>query len=200
MHQHDLILMRHGETEWNRARRMQGQLNSPLTEKGEAQARHLRALLEGFDLSGWDLHCSPSGRALCTAGLALGDRHQPIRSDDRLMEIDVGEWSGLLADEVRALRPDLFADAGAGRFTWYDAAPGGEGYAGLEARCRAFLADLRGPTLCVTHGITLRMLRSLALAGDASRLTEGDFVRQGVLWRIRNGISQEISEAGQLGA
>lgn len=190
---HDILLMRHGETVWNREGRMQGHLNSGLTDKGMAQAHALAELLAERDLSGWRLVSSPSGRALCTAGIALGSQAEPIRTDDRLMEIDIGEWSGRLHPDLRAEHPELFTEA-AGRFAWYDAAPGGEGFAGLRARCEAFLDEMTGPTVVVTHGITLRMLRSLVLAGDDSLLAAEGRIRQGVIYAISDKTCTEIEK------
>lgn len=186
-----IYLMRHGETEWNRVRRMQGRLNSALTDRGQAQARALGALMDGVHAPIW---CSASGRAVQTAALAFGDRHEPITTDPRLMEIDIGAFSGRLLSEVQAERPDLFESHD---LSWYDHAPGGEGFAGLETRCRSFLADLSGPAIVVTHGITLRMLRSLLMHGDDRTLEQGDRVAQGVIWRFDGALTRiEMSDTG----
>lgn len=188
---HDLLLMRHGQSEWNLAGRMQGRLNSPLTELGQQQARHLAQLLDRLDLSGRTLHCSPQGRALATAGLALGGATAPIRSDDRLMEIDIGAWSGQLFDDIRAAHPQHFG--GENRLAWYDAAPGGEGFAGLAARCRSFLEDLSGPAVVVTHGVTLHMLRSLAICGSSVQLAAHGPCKQGVIYHVSEKTSTLIA-------
>lgn len=189
-----LYLARHGQTEWNSQGRMQGHLNSPLTERGRAEAQRLGALLARLPLTEMQIRVSPQGRVLETAGLALADRNCALQSDARLMEIDIGEWSGLLRDELRSLRPDLFTDDPATHMAWYDAAPKGEGFAGLETRCRALLNELTGPTLLLTHGIALRMLRSLAAAGDSSRFGEGQAVKQGVLYLVEDGQIHEIDD------
>ena len=68
----------------------------------------------------------------------------------------------------------------------YRQAPDGEGFAALEARCRAFLAELAGPAVLVTHGLTSRMLRSLIVGQDALSITEAGG-GQGVVWHVRNG-------------
>lgn len=153
----DLYLMRHGQTEWNAQGRMQGRLDSPLTPLGVAQARRQAWLLR--DLSGIARYASPAGRAQQTARVVFGNAGYD--SDARLDEIDIGAFAGRLGADLRAEHPELFApDAG---LSWYDHAPGGEHFAGLRARVRAFLADLPGPALIVTHGITLRMLRTEAM-------------------------------------
>jgi len=161
MFPHELLILRHGQTEWNAVDRMQGRLNSPLTALGREQAARQGALLAGLDLTGWAAFVSPQGRAVQTAGIALAGHVDMMRTDDRLCEIDVGDWNGKLRADVMAARPELFD--GEEGLDWYDHAPGGEGYARLEARCAAFLSDLSGPSIIVAHGITSRMLRCLAL-------------------------------------
>lgn len=200
MYAHDLILARHGQTEWNAIQRMQGRLNAPLTAQGRAEAARLGRILAPLDLARYDVRISPQGRVVQTAAIALGHAHVPLRSDDRLMEIDVGDWSGRDLHDLRAEAPDLFTDDPARRFEWYEAAPGGEGFTGLEARIRDLMADLRGPALLITHGIALRMIRSFALAGDASLFGHGGPVRQGVAYLCRGGQLEEIDDPAQLTA
>lgn len=200
MFAHDLILARHGQTEWNATSRMQGRMNAPLTAQGRRDAEALGALLAPLDLDAYDLRISPQGRVVQTAAIALGHRHKPLRSDDRLMEIDIGAWSGQLLDTVRAERPDLFTDDPAKRFRWYEEAPGGEGVPALEARCRSLLEDLTGPAILLTHGIALRMLRSLALRGDSSLFGMDGRTRQGIAYMCRRGQLFEIEQAGDFPA
>lgn len=171
----DLYLMRHGETAWNLEGRLQGRGDSPLTARGRQQAAWLGDLTRG--VAGARLS-SPLGRADQTARLAFG---AAVPHDPRLAEICVGHWSGALEHDLRRAHPDLFAG---GPLDWYDRSPGGEGLAALRARCRAFLDDLTGPTLVVTHGITLRMLRLLVL--DLPDLACGT-VRQGGVHVLRGG-------------
>jgi len=102
-----LVLLRHGETDWNAARRIQGQLNSELNETGLAQAAAVAATLAALDPSVlWtsDLH-----RALRTAevvGEACGLTPVP---DERLREYALGSLEGLTHDEYFAQDPDGFA-------------------------------------------------------------------------------------------
>src|SRR4051794_24612515 len=97
-----VLLVRHGETEWNRARRYQGWLDSPLSPEGIAQAeaigRLLRRLPQAADA---DIVASPLGRARHTAEIiaeCLSDDRsyrRPVRFDERLREISLGSWDGL---------------------------------------------------------------------------------------------------------
>ncbi len=176
----ELYICRHGETEWNAADRMQGWLNSPLTMKGEMQAARQGEILRSRDLTGFTCLSSPSGRAFQTAGIALGPLVDEIRTDDRLREIGVGDWSGLY-------RKDLPLPEGEDPYIQqYEMAPGGEGFDGLRARVEGFLADLQEPSVIFTHGITSRMMRSLLVGQEA--LTVGTAQGgQGVVWHVKDG-------------
>ncbi len=161
----DLWILRHGETEWNAAGRMQGHMDSPLTERGRAQAARQRALLADLDFDAVDVWMSPLGRAVQTAAIALGGRARVLRSDDRLMEIGVGAWQGQARSELTLSQDQdgLF---------YYDSAPGGEGFPALQARCKAFLDGLERPAVLVTHGITSRMLRLVAMGEGIDKLSD----------------------------
>lgn len=185
----ELYILRHGETRWNAENRMQGGLNSPLTDKGCGQAAQQAALLAAQDLTGFVAYSSPQGRAFETAGIAVA-RHIPmIHTDDRLREIGVGEWQGRLRAELMIDGPRN--DSPDGPIAMYEQAPGGEGFARLEARCRAFLDDLTGPAVLVTHGITSRMLRTIILGlgrPGLGQLPGG----QGVVFHLKDGTQKQL--------
>ena len=185
-----IYVMRHGETVWNADGRFQGALNSPLTERGRAQARQLADVLASLDLDGFDVRVSPQGRAFETAAIALAHQVPFLRTDDRLREIEVGDWSGRRRSEVSAAGLTL-EDTPDGPLALYEHAPGGEGFARLRARCTAFLDSLTAPTLCVTHGITSRMLRTVALGRSSATL--GDLPGgQGVVYVVENGAHRQL--------
>lgn len=179
----EVYILRHGETVWNSENRMQGELNSPLTVKGAAQAAKQGEILQACDLRGFAMICSPQGRALQTAGIALGPIANDITTDDRLREIGVGDWSGLCRDTLpMGTGPDAM-------MAQYEAAPNGEGFAALQARVAAFLADLKGPAVLVTHGITSRVLRQL-LAGDAAIVSTSIHGGQGCVYHLKDGVQK----------
>ena len=185
----DLLILRHGETEWNREGRIQGEMDSPLTDRGRAQAAAQGRLMADRDLSGWAMWSSPQRRARTTAEIALPGHHVLI--DPRLSEIAMGEWTGARRAEIAQQHPHLFDHDT--DLTWYDSAPGGEGLEALYARTGAFLATLRGPAVLVTHGITSRMLRCHALGlepGAFADLPGG----QGVVYAILQGKQICLSE------
>jgi broad specificity phosphatase PhoE len=159
-----IFLIRHGETEWNLRRRIQGWGDSPLTATGLAQAeaigRKLRTLPEA---AGVPIIASPLGRARRTAEIiraALGAAATPLFFDERLREISVGSWDGLDRDEIAALRPGVFD--GDGRHEWYFRTPDGETYDEFAGRIAAWLNDAAGRTvIAVAHGVVTRVLRGL---------------------------------------
>ena len=148
----DLLLIRHGETEWNRARRIQGHTDAPLTPLGEAQARRLGERLrnESFD----EIHASDSGRAQRTAALAFPGL--PVRTDERLREMHYGVLEGKTRAEFseddhrayNAYRADPYGVAVAEGESWGD----------LKARVSGWLATLppTGRVAAVSHGGTIR--------------------------------------------
>jgi broad specificity phosphatase PhoE len=188
-----IFLVRHGETEWNLARRYQGWGDSPLTPRGIAQAeamgRRLLALLEVADA---EIIASPLGRARNTAeiiGQTLGNV-APIGLDDRLREISIGSWDGLDRGEIEALMPGVFD--GDGYHEWYFRAPDGETYDEFAGRVGAWLRDNAGRRLIVVaHGIVTRVMRGLYAGlprAGALRLP----VPQDRIFRLAEGRIEEI--------
>lgn len=176
-----LLVLRHGETEWNASGRLHGGFDSPLTERGIRQAQAQHAVLAALDLGGYRAFCSPQGRALRTAAIALDGLAPAIETDARLAEIGVGDWAGCYLRDL----PVSAKDPAAG-FAVYENAPGGEGLSALRVRCREFLGSLAGPSVVVSHGITALMLRMIALHREPGRFqTVPD--QQGVVYRIERG-------------
>lgn len=184
----ELYILRHGETVWNAEGRLQGRADSPLTATGRAQAARQGALLAAAGVGNLPLRASPSPRALTTAEIALPGR--PILLDARLMEVDLGDWTGALIADLAAARPDIATAADAHH--WKFGAPGGETLEAMAARCRAVLDDLDGPAILVTHGLTSRVLRCLALGLPPHALADlpGG---QGVIHHIRDGQARLIA-------
>ncbi|MCI2398711.1 histidine phosphatase family protein [Aliiroseovarius subalbicans] len=185
----EIFVIRHGQTAWNKAGRWQGDLDSPLTPEGFAQAKSIGTRLRrmGITAASHQFYTSPIGRARKTARLILDGQGQPIE-DARLREISVGDWTGMTLEDVRAASG---LDAGAPFLDFYAGAPGGETFQQLGARCEAFLTGLQGPAVVVTHGITSRFLRTLAMGWGLDRLTDlpGG---QGVIHHVHNRQHAEI--------
>ncbi len=159
-----MYLLRHGETEFNVAGRLQGQQDSPLTARGRAQARAHGALLKTLiaEPGTWRVVASPLGRTMDTARLACAELGLPeaaIETDPRLKEIAFGDWEGLTWAEVEARHPDLWAARERDR--WGFVVPGGESNEMVALRAQAFLDEPRGNTIVVSHGTTGRVMRGL---------------------------------------
>ena len=190
----ELLVIRHGETVWNRESRWQGHLDSPLTELGKRQARELGWLLAdmGVTPATHEMRVSPQGRARATAKLIAGITGHGIFEDDRLREIGVGDFTGKTREEILAAA-GLGADAHF--LEAYARAPQGETFDAVMARVTDLLADLSRPVVLVTHGITSRFLRTAALGLGLDRLDElpGG---QGVIHRIRGGNHDTLDASG----
>ena len=146
----ELWLVRHGQTDWNLKRLLQGWVDTPLNQNGRRQARELAGRLRGRSFSGvWS---SDLSRAVETARLAYGEPTQA----GALRELDFGDMQGMSWDGISAqLRDEMIVFDGF-------AAPGGESHKQMEDRVMTFLGDLAdGIHLVFTHGGVIRMLRRL---------------------------------------
>ena len=158
-----IAFIRHGPTDWNAQRRVQGRIDMPLSDEGRAKmARFLPP--EGFETA--DPFCSPQLRARQTAAL-LGLENPTF--DARLREQNWGAWEGLTRAEMLARDgDDAFERAGRGlKFR----PPGGESTGQLHARVRSFLEDVAtNPqnAVAVTHMGVLRAVYVLATGWDMS--------------------------------
>ncbi len=154
-----LLLLRHGETEWNRAGRLQGRDDSPLTARGLAQAAALARVAHALGVT--RILASPLGRARTTAEHIATAVGVSVVVREGLAEMSFGRCAGLTLDEVRARFPDLLAERDRDR--WHHRWPDGEGYAEVLARVQAALAaDLplatAPPTAIVAHQSVNRAL------------------------------------------
>jgi broad specificity phosphatase PhoE len=175
-----LLVMRHGETEWNVLGKFQGHENSPLTEVGRAQAAHQFKLLDRLEGSeGLQAYVSPQGRTVETAKIALDGRE--FSQDARLMEIAFGDWEGMPRTEIKQIIGESFDT-----FQWYFESPGGEDYDAIYTRVLSFLLEIKEPAIIVTHGVTMMILRGICMGLDRERLLKLDRT-QGVIYDVREG-------------
>ena len=193
-----LYVLRHGETAWNTERRMQGTKDSPLTERGRAQAvamgRALRSELAHQSVPTVFLR-SPLGRASETAllvGRELGLDPGEWRDDPRLAELRYGAWEGFTWKEIEADHPNALA-------TWRAdphgfCPPGGETHVELRRRTQAALSDIIAGnlrTVVVGHGVSGAVLRGINLGLDAKAM----FVLekpQDAFFRLTHGAEERI--------
>jgi broad specificity phosphatase PhoE len=156
-----IYLLRHGETEWNIARRVQGAGDTPLTPHGVEQAKAMAALLlrELPRPADFAIVSSPQRRAYRTAGyvgVALG---LAVATDPRLAEVSLGCWDGMTMTEIDAEYPGALD--GSTRGDWYYRSPDGESFDRCTARVGAWLASVKRPTIAVSHGLTGQVLRGV---------------------------------------
>ena len=148
-------LARHGETEWNRVKRLQGQLDSPLTEQGIQQASDLAVSIKPLNIDA--IISSPLPRAKRTADICQQQLNCPIIVNDLLQERHFGDWQQQLFDDLRHLPnfEDIFF-----RVTNHTP-PNGESALHGAKRLQQALLDLTKQfthqrLLIVTHGDLLR--------------------------------------------
>ena len=127
----EIVLARHGQTEWSRTMRHTGRTDVPLTEEGRDEARLLAAQLAERDFG--VVLVSPLSRAVETCRLAgLGDRGE---AREELLELDYGDYEGLTTAEIRETVP--------GWTVWTHGSPGGETLADVGARLAPLVEELR---------------------------------------------------------
>jgi broad specificity phosphatase PhoE len=163
----EIILARHGETEWSRDLKHTGRTDIPLTDRGRAEAEQLGRALAGRSFA--RVLSSPLQRAVETCRLAgLGDK---VELTDDLLEWDYGEYEGITTAEIRRERPDWKL--------WRDGCPGGETAADVGKRVDRVTAELRGlegDAVLFAHGHVLRVLtaRWLGLGPECGALFKLD--------------------------
>ena len=190
-----VLLIRHGETPWNRERRWQGHADVELSEEGRRQATELAAHLPRDCPPPAAIYTSDLSRARATAEIVGAAFGLEVLVDPRWREIDVGSWAGLTRDEVEARFPVDWARIVAGEDL---PRGGGETFAAFSSRIAAALDDVRrrhGDRLAivVTHGGAIRAAMMHARSLPVARLREVAGVRNtsltelahdGATWRV----------------
>lgn len=188
-----IILIRHGETDWNAEARLQGQRDIPLNAKGIRQAQRAgRALLNLLGMAALENPqvnwvSSPLVRTRHTLDLAraaAGLQEGGYQLDDRLKELTFGEWEGLTWLEVKARSPQS-ANWREGD-KWNFVPPGGESYQMLADRIWPWVKSLDRDTIVATHGGVARVLLAELTGMDRQRAAL-EPVTQGRLLILENG-------------
>ncbi len=160
---HQLILLRHGETDWNAQRRMQGHCDVPLNVDGLAQARKVASSIAALEPD--VIVSSDLSRAVVTADILAAASGLSPSADPRLRESSLGDWEGLGLEEVMSRWP---AEWERWRTTSaHLAPPGGESRIEVAARASAVVEELEAGSahraLLVTHGGLIAGLTGLLL-------------------------------------
>ena len=168
-----LYFVRHGETDWNRLKRLQGQIDIPLNDTGRSQAaqngRTLRRLLPGLEQM--DFVASPLLRTSETMEIAREAAALPrsgYRTDRRLMEINYGAWEGAYLNELKTKDPEGFRQRRTNKYAWQPV--DGESYAELTTRIAGWLETVDRDAVVVSHGGVSRVLRGLILDLDRNEV------------------------------
>ncbi|MBI4785521.1 MAG: histidine phosphatase family protein [Chloroflexi bacterium] len=158
------ILIRHGQTEWNREERFRGHADIPLNETGKTQAQKIAARIAGEKID--VLYASPLQRTLQTAQ-SIAETHQlEIQKSDALLDLDVGALEGLTVDEARQAFPEVIDK-------WLNAPghvkfPKGDSLRAVRTRAEKLLDELAaqhdGQTVAlVSHRVVCHVVLCLAL-------------------------------------
>jgi broad specificity phosphatase PhoE len=204
-----LFIARHGETVYNAVARMQGQqaLHTPLTRTGFAQADAIgRAVAPWFvGQPAPVLWSSTAGRALQTLAIVAehvgADWHQ-TKADDRLQEIDVGDWSERTYAEIAA-ESGAIIDHEYHLFTVKP--PGGEWYDDIAVRLNSWIDEAMaesGDAIVLMHGMSARVLRGLLLGLPVLPTFDApiaDSIPQGSMVMICDGVEQIVTHGAGAG-
>jgi broad specificity phosphatase PhoE len=187
-----LYFVRHGETDFNVAQRLQGRSQTVLNARGRQQARDCAGVLgdlverEQQRPADYAYVASPLLRARESMELmraALGLDAGAYATDDRLVEISYGEWEGSTLPEIEARDPGVLQRRA--RDKWDFAPPGGESYRDVAARVGAWYGTVTRDTVVVAHGGVARALMANfgILPGEEATHAE---VAQGVVYMFAN--------------
>lgn len=155
-----IYLTRHGQTEWNIEKRLQGTGNSPLTQAGIARARELAMRLKDEQID--VIYTSPIERAYHTACILKGEKEVPLLTHEGLREMSFGDYEGHLTDAIKKENPEWDIN----RIMQGDtklSAPNGETLEAVRSRVQEAMDEIIGintgkTMLIVAHGITLKAL------------------------------------------
>jgi broad specificity phosphatase PhoE len=183
-----IYFVRHGETDWNREKRLQGQHDIPLNALGRTQAEHCGALLRdllarnGRAITDYDYVSSPLGRARETMELmrgAMGLEPGAYRTDARLMEMSFGRWEGFTYAELQSREAAALAEREHDK--WGFVLPGGESYAQLEKRVQVWYEGIERETVASAHGGVCRALMAHIGVAEPVEASMGN-IGQGVVY------------------
>ncbi len=160
----EILIARHGETEWNVIERFRGRVDIPLNDTGIKQAEALGRYLQSSEIEA--IYCSPVLRARQTAGY-IGHAHNlPVTPVDGLNDLDFGEWQGKTVEDVKGSPAFGNWIAHPERVVL----PGGESLAGARQRAFSFVEDAvakhNGKVVLVTHRVIVMLLVCALLGLD----------------------------------
>ncbi|EMN7142337.1 histidine phosphatase family protein [Vibrio parahaemolyticus] len=170
-----IFVLRHGETEFNADKKLQGHCNSSLTSKGSDQARRVGTTLKQYvENRPFRVYSSTLGRALQTSKIVceeLNYSYENLNKEPRLKEFSLGEWEQRTIPSLEQEIPNLLAQN-----DWYLQAPNCETYESVRERLSSWLSDVAHDEdiVVVSHGLTGIVLRGLLLGMDYTQVWQQD--------------------------
>ncbi len=170
-----IFVLRHGETEFNADKKLQGHCNSSLTSKGSDQARRVGTTLKHYvENRLFRVYSSTLGRALQTSQIVcqeLNYSYENLNKEPRLKEFSLGEWEQRTIPSLEQEIPNLLAQN-----DWYLQAPNCETYESVRERLSSWLSDVTHDEdiVVVSHGLTGIVLRGLLLGMDYTQVWQQD--------------------------
>ncbi|EIO5098651.1 TPA: histidine phosphatase family protein [Vibrio parahaemolyticus] len=170
-----IFVLRHGETEFNADKKLQGHCNSSLTSKGSDQARRVGTTLKQYvENRPFRVYSSTLGRALQTSQIVceeLNYSYENLNKEPRLKEFSLGEWEQRTIPSLEQEVPNLLAQN-----DWYLQAPNCETYESVRERLSSWLSDVAHDEdiVVVSHGLTGIVLRGLLLGMDYTQVWQQD--------------------------
>ncbi|EGQ8180436.1 histidine phosphatase family protein [Vibrio parahaemolyticus] len=170
-----IFVLRHGETEFNADKKLQGHCNSSLTSKGSDQARRVGTTLKQYvENRPFRVYSSTLGRALQTSQIVceeLNYSYENLNKEPRLKEFSLGEWEQRTIPSLEHEIPNLLAQN-----DWYLQAPNCETYESVRERLSSWLSDVAHDEdiVVVSHGLTGIVLRGLLLGMDYTQVWQQD--------------------------
>ncbi len=187
-----LILIRHGQTNYNAEQRFQGRIDIPLNRLGREQALQLKDTLDSETIRLEVIFSSPLQRATETASMIVPDDSK-LMIDDRLIEIDLGKFDGKLettiAEEIGAQQYLRWRNQ-----NFVEPAPSGESLSEVIARVESFIAHLQNFKQHSTIGIVAHqgvlMAMKSAISGEQDQIALSDYKQRNDeidIWNIQSG-------------
>ncbi|MFW1025680.1 histidine phosphatase family protein [Vibrio parahaemolyticus] len=174
-----IFVLRHGETEFNADKKLQGHCNSSLTSKGCDQARRVGTTLKQYvENRPFRVYSSTLGRALQTSQIVceeLNYSYENLNKEPRLKELSLGEWEQRTIPSLEQEIPNLLAQN-----DWYLQAPNCETYESVRERLSSWLSDVAHDEdiVVVSHGLTGIVLRGLLLGMDYTQVWQQDLPQE----------------------
>ncbi|MCH5586352.1 histidine phosphatase family protein [Shimazuella sp. AN120528] len=182
-----IYIVRHGQTEWNLEGRLQGRLDSPLTDAGVEQAKQLAQRLQ--NISFHSIYSSSSNRAFSTALHLKKDREIEVNKSDHLMEMDFATWEGRKWSEIQDLFPEelLLMNEHPERFEAKETK--GETFYDIQRRLASFIDKILKQhagqnILLVSHSITIKVLINYLRGGNLKYLWDGPDIHWASLYEV----------------